>query len=760
MPDAVVFDEVVLARLQLSIDVNVTWLQDFGPAPDTLDCQRVVRNNTVYFLAPEESRPLKLLVIDTRRSSGFFHLLDASYRVEAFFRLIRAARIAMEPGRQSIPHGWGPFHAGSRQSFFARHGIVRNPPRIEVDVNPRKSNHIFAFALSTVRKHLEEYDVDYTPFDVAMKYYQEAQLKAIEQMEAAASTATGIGKRSFSLTTIDSDDKIAHGRTLDDWLSLLTIEQRAFIECPLDRSLRLVGAAGTGKSLSMMLKCLSEFEKRGAQSGGLRILFLTFSQSTADTAIAAFASLDRNGTLGRWPESSLKVSTLQSLAYEALRLEDLGLEPLTSDGIEAREWQRLLIADHIGIFRKKIWPTVRNRCSPRLQRWIELETSSPESRRFIDALMNEFACVLEAGGVRSNPEARERYLKQARKPWMMVLDSEEDRRAVLELYDMFREELRASKHIGPDQLIADYLVELGTNRWDRIRERNGFDIVFVDELHLFNRQERMIPHLLVRDPKTTPVVVMAYDMKQSVRDSFNDFTRNVDGTPLGKSMGLGLTNRFELNKSFRYTPEIATLLEWIDLSLPAVGIAEELGDEWASLRVASSKSAGSKPIASLARDTQQIYSVVFPRASRRSKHLKKTGGRVAVLCLSETLFSRYADAGVYRDLFVSISERGDASSIRRAGQRFIFSMPEFVAGLQFDTVYLIEANENEASSDPREIGEFRQFVSQIYLGASRAESTVEVYASKERGGISRCFKYAVENGALDVVAIDDLPEVV
>lgn len=760
MIEAVAFDETALARLQLSSDLTVGWLQGFETAPDSIGCERVLRGNVVYFLSADATEQSKLLIIDIRPASGFFRIVEPAYRLEAFLRLVRAARIAQEPGRQSIPYGWSPYHAGSRQSFYARHGVVRRPARIEIDTNPRGTSHIYAFALSTDVRKLSDVQVDYGAFDAAIRQFDDALLAALDQAEAAMQTQSAGTRTNFALSTLSDQDKISQGRSTEEWLKLLTNEQRAFVECPLDRSVRLVGAAGTGKSLSLILKCLVEFEKRGARESGFRVLFLTFSQSTVDSALNAFAIMDRRGVLSRWERSRLEVCTLQTLAYKSLRLEELGLDPLTTDGLEGREWQRLLIGDQIERFKASVWPTVRNRCSDHFRRWMEFDRGTLERTRFIDALMNEFACVLEASGVRQAAEARERYLKESRKQWMMELPSEEDRSSVLEIYDMFRDELRASRHIGPDQLTADFLVELGTNRWDRMREREGYDVVFVDELHLFNRQERMIPHLLMRDPKATPILVMAYDMKQSVRDSFNTFSsqRSTDRS-VGRTMGLGATERFDLNKSFRYTPQIAELLEWIDLALPAVGIAEELGDEWTSLRVSSTKESGARPLVCLARDTSQIYSTVFPRAQRRSRHLKR-GNQVAVLCLSEAQFERYVSAGMYKESFIAITERGEATSVQRAGKRFVLSMPEFVAGLQFDTVYLIEANEREVGKDPREIGAYRQFVSQVYLGISRAESIVEIYASRERGGVSRCFHHAVEQGVVDVVAITDLPDVV
>jgi hypothetical protein len=83
-------------------------------------------------------------------------------------------------------------------------------------------------------------------------------------------------------------------------------------------------------------------------------------------------------------------------------------------------------------------------------------------------------------------------------------------------------------------------------------------------------------------------------------------------------------------------------------------------------------------------------------------------------------------------------------------------MPDFVAGVQFDTVYLIEVNDGEVEEGPYSTGSLRRFVSTVYLGASRAEQVLEIYSSAERGGPSRVLRHAINSGALDVIDIGDL----
>lgn len=75
-------------------------------------------------------------------------------------------------------------------------------------------------------------------------------------------------------------------------------------------------------------------------------------------------------------------------------------------------------------------------------------------------------------------------------------------------------------------------------------------------------------------------------------------------------------------------------------------------------------------------------------------------------------------------------------------------MPEYVAGLQFDTVYLIHADQVDLAGEYLSQGARRRYVSRVYLGASRAIRKLEVACSEERGGQSSVIDGPVLNDSL------------
>src|SRR3954469_22871110 len=117
------------------------------------------------------------------------------------------------------------------------------------------------------------------------------------------------------------------------------------------------------------------------------------------------------------------------------------------------------------------------------------------------------------------------------------------------------------------------------------------------------------------------------------------------------------------------------------------------------------------------------------------------------------MFDTYVTAasGQFRGKFIPVESREPSSELRHAGKRFVFSMPEYVAGLQFDTVYLIHVD--QADSANGEIGRRRQFISSTYLGSSRAERALHILLSAARGGQSDILGMAQDRGSLVLTQI-------
>ncbi|WGR69816.1 MULTISPECIES: hypothetical protein [unclassified Bradyrhizobium] len=99
------------------------------------------------------------------------------------------------------------------------------------------------------------------------------------------------------------------------------------------------------------------------------------------------------------------------------------------------------------------------------------------------------------------------------------------------------------------------------------------------------------------------------------------------------------------------------------------------------------------------------------------------------------------------DVFV-IASRDDTERVRYSGRKILLSTPEYVAGLQFDTVVLVDANKDLVPDAPNAGYMVRRILSELYLGISRAEQRLLIFAAQDAGGISSLLNGAIAKGLI------------
>jgi hypothetical protein len=296
--------------------------------------------------------------------------------------------------------------------------------------------------------------------------------------------------------------------------------------------------------------------------------------------------------------------------------------------------------------------------------------------------------------------------------------------------------------LSVDQMVSDLNSFLDRNTWDMLRKTKGFDAVFVDELHLFTSIERQVLHKLIRTmsapgvPTARPAIFMAYDVKQSPRDTF---TQVGDTSLFTAATQLQNSDLVKLSKIFRYTPQIADFLYDLDATFPAI----DLAGEWEPFAAKAEVAEGDRPDLVVYEDEADLIKRVFEAAINEAK---KLGARkVAILCLNEDLFDQYDKIARirFRGNLIHISSREPSTDLKHAGKKVVFSMPEFVAGLQFEVVYLVHADAQDAPMELT-VGERRRLISSVYLGASRAERVLHLSCCETRGGPASYLDLAID----------------
>jgi len=127
--------------------------------------------------------------------------------------------------------------------------------------------------------------------------------------------------------------------------------------------------------------------------------------------------------------------------------------------------------------------------------------------------------------------------------------------------------------------------------------------------------------------------------------------------------------------------------------------------------------------------------------------------RTAVLCLDHGSFERYKEyvGSRWPNEFQAIESRDDVEQMRYTRRRVVLSLPEFVAGLQFDAVILAGFEARFSRHGPFEGYELRRFLSGLYLGASRAIKTLQIHFTDAGRGMPSVIEVAVERGYLNIL---------
>lgn len=749
-----IIEAAAVPLLQMAGSPEEKWFGAFS----VVDPKARVRSTTVGDVAliytDEATDHSKILAIDLGQENFFLSYSEVQ-RQEVLRRILIAAQNAFAKS-MSIPHSWRPYKVGSKVSFndlpyVSAQLSGRQLGRVEIETCPGGVDDVFVFSCTSAWNDLSASKMDAVFYKRLRRTFDDVSVSK-PGGEAGAEVAGAINL---------SDETFFHSENqlgFEEWInSKLTIQQRSFVDSDAGKPIRLRGVAGTGKTLALAIRCLVSMRAAVQANKPKRIAFLTHSASTAAATEALIGSLDRAGIRAKFEilqGASFSIMTLLDHAMLLIGgdLENAGILPLATDALEGRRLQLELIESILSEYLKSgDWQVLQGACSSDFRSMIATATEKTALRRLSWELMNEFACVLDADGVQQKPDNRKRYLSSPRMAWMLPLQAHQDRMVVLELYDRFNRIVGEMDAISVDQVVADYLNYLDSFRWNAVRDRRGFDEIFVDELHLFNRQERMAFHGLLRAPSKAVGIYMAYDAKQSPSDTFMPSEDRESASSFWGRLNLGGIEKVELDRVFRYTPEIARFIARLDESYPTL----ELGEDWGGAKVETATQSARIPTITTLADEKETYREVMGRAHA----IKRKGGQnysVAVLCCSVDTFETFKNAGEHRAWIRAIASREEAAGARPDAFKFVLSTPEYVAGLQFDCVLLIDVNRSEVPNVAYSTGLRRRFISKVYLGASRAMTHLELYATKEGGGAATVLDSAIDTGALTACSLTKL----
>lgn len=663
-----------------------------------------------------------------------------SFRAASLSRIASFAERVRGPGGVSLPQGWRQYKHQSLVSFFAVPGTQdSNKSRWIAELLQGDQHDVVVWGISGAsgRELLEEFSR--SARDLAGKFrsswleaHAESQHTFIEEERS-----NSVGSDFFLGPLEVSPTK---GWPYEKWIGEISADQRAFIEAGTDRSIRLRGPAGSGKTLAIVLKAIREAEAAAQSENEIRLLVVTHSWALATEISDSLESVGQR----LFPEVDVfpLLEIAKSISPQYVH-DDSGFNLVGDDSQSGKTAQLDEILEAIDEFLAGDWITFKANASPELRD--RLETHEADGRFALAwDLLIEFGSVIGASAIFPGAGAEARYLNLGRSSWMMPFQRRDDLRVVFAIYSIYMRSLEARSLLTADQVMADLLSHLETHAWNRARKSQGYDLIFVDEFHLFSPLERQVIHYLSRDVGSYPRVFMALDPRQSPSEAFIGSASDETLTGLtANESNFGEVSNYELTTVHRFTPQILDLIAHIHHSFPTLN----LGDDWDVdfSEVDSSRVAGSIPrvvhSASRAGEEEEVLKAVQEVYSHN---------RIALAVVDAQEWRGYSDlaaqlsrSGKYH---VSIiSSRTETETLRYRRRGVVVAPVEYLAGLQFETV-LVAGIPDLASLSTR--SDRTRLLSLLYLAVSRAENDVRLFVNDHNGGVADVFQQAIASGIL------------
>lgn len=738
----IIIDRKLLYSFDTAL-INESWFQNFA-TPNDANFKKIIHGGNIYFVSDESDEKSGFLLIN----SDIFK--KTKYPTQAFERIIRVALRHFDRNI-SIPISWQPYYFGRILSIYANSNRAIES-RIYIDQNPSDlEKNIYAFDTTNSPEDINKiYSlIDKDKYNCAISGISDAILNAIEFTIGDTNIhkpEKGPSVGEFGILLNQPEFSFSEQGTIDDWIQYrLNENQLKFVSREVNQPIRLRGAAGTGKTRAMAVKCLNDLYKTSfTNNKDKTFAFITHSSALSqELMVDIFSGLDPDKKWGGLKDSNEKnklwIGTLYDLAQEHLNYLQKGLRPISTDGIEGRFYQRTTIEQSVDFIKKdpRIVMTLMEECSEISD---AINSVGVKFDNFITELMGEFTGVLEAENIRKGTPAAEKYIKNSRPSWQMNLPSQFHRQLILEIYSIYCKILKDQRYMSLDQMIADYSRYLTSHEWSQLREVSGFDYIYIDEYHYFNNHESMLLHNLFKTRAQFEgrwPLIMAYDLKQNISTSGLS-----GGIARFKNPGVGTSVQMDLSQNYRATPEIVRFLSDIDAFFPAL----DLEGEYATYNCNSEMPSGPQPEMRIFNNDLSLIQSTIDYGTMLARRLSASR-KIAVLCLNEGIFEKYTQLGDM-DKFIIIRSREDLKSARYTRARCIYSMPEYVAGLQFDTVILIHADEADYNTEHITPTMQRSYISRLYLGASRASQKLIISCSNERDGPNIIIKTALKNGSI------------
>jgi len=587
-------------------------------------------------------------------------------------------------------------------------------------------------------RSMEDENVDVTILELAVNTYVK-KIKKIQKKYEEKDGSVVKSKSKRLLKYVTTNEQVGRKDfkfwTFDDQYRHLTRPQKEVVDnLDINAPLRVDGAAGTGKTVALIMRAYKILEDRRVKGERIKIIFFAHSDSTCQRNKEMFECYQPHGfeyTRGEGKQSIVFI-TLLEYCRKFIKIPQGSM--IEEDAENAKTYQLMMIQKAVEeCMNKNIWKTYRSVVSKGIK---DLFEDDDGLNVLYTLLQHEFSVQIKG---RTNGTIDEYKELEPIQNGLNCRD-ENDKKFIFRIYKFYQEQLKELGVFDVDDVIIDALSRLNAPIWRRTREQDGYDAVFVDEMHLFNINEQNVFHFLTKDYSQKQIpICFALDYSQIIGDR-GDLSREY----ISKTFKNIKTTQFET--VFRNSPQIADFCAAVAASgtlmfqnaflnpypnIITSGYTNLEADKFAI------------PELYMYKDDEAMLEGLKGHIKKIKSEMQCKDDEIAIVVFEEKYLR---DEGLKK--INNILSRHDKKKDCDMKEGVIVS-PYDVNGLEFKAVVLLGVDEGRL---PQKTGvndisiHFIKYSAYnlLYLTASRARYKLILLGS-EMNGISSCLKYAIES---------------
>ncbi len=531
----------------------------------------------------------------------------------------------------------------------------------------------------------------------------------------------------------------------DEWMYLLTSNQKKFVTKEFNGNERLEGAAGTGKTLTLVLRAvflLKHYNKLGEE---FHVIFVAHSMATKlhlynmiQTHCPDDIYFDRFQG-----KQSITVITLQEWCTEYLGDKIGSSEVIDIDAQETKDNQMLFLKELYNEAYVNDFPSYKPKCSEDFIDFLE----NTELDIILELLQSEISVSIKGRA----KEDFDTYKSLSRLECSMPISSIGDYGFVYFLYEKYQNTLYSLGYFDNDDISLSAHGQLDTPIWRRRRKEVGYDAIIIDETHLFTYNELALFHYLSKDSNSTRIIY-AVDKTQAIGD------RGLTKKSLEDSLKISTddTDDIRYKTVFRSSPEIINLAFSVLTSGANMFVNFENPLERINYSfVESEEKKSSQPLYILKPSDDDIIDSCFTIADDLSKQLECSKNNILIVCTTTELLHKIEKITKNQHKPCEfLKRRGDMEVVKTAekNKRYVIGYIDYVGGLEFDGVIIIGVDKGRVPAiDGTERASYQNYAwhNRMYVALTRAKYSVVLIGNKTRT-VSPFMLKPIEDNIIDL----------